>query len=83
MDYGIVGIIAGIFTTFSTVPQIYRVLKLKSAREISLLFTLSMAIGVFCWTLYGVLNHALPIILWNAVSFIFIGALIFAKLKYG
>ena len=82
MDYAIVGALAGIFTTFSTVPQIYRVLKLKSAREISLLFTVLLATGVSLWTLYGILNRAWPIILWNAISLGLIFTLILAKLRY-
>ena len=83
MDYSIVGIFAGLFTTFSTIPQIYRVIKLKSAREISLMFTVSMATGIFLWTVYGILNRSLPIVLWNAVSLCLIGVLISAKIKYG
>ena len=33
------GFLAGVFSTLSIVPQIIRVFRLKSAREISMLFT--------------------------------------------
>ena len=83
MNYQFLGLIAGFFTTFSIVPQLYRVIKLKSAKEISLLFTVILAIGVFLWWVYGILIGSLPIILWNAISFCLICGLIVVKLKYG
>ncbi len=70
MNYEILGFAAGVFTTFSLVPQIYRVYRLKSAREISLAFTLSMAFGNLLWLTYGILSGSLPIILWNIISFL-------------
>ena len=48
------GIVAGVFTTFAVVPQIIRVYKLKSAREISLIFTTSMLLGIVIWLVYGI-----------------------------
>ncbi|MGA3094328.1 MAG: SemiSWEET family transporter, partial [Dehalococcoidales bacterium] len=69
MNYELLGLIAGVFTTFSLVPQIYRVLRLKSSKEISLSFTLCMAFGNLLWLAYGILSGLLPIILWNIISF--------------
>jgi MtN3 and saliva related transmembrane protein len=83
MNYEIIGFVAGIFTTFSLVPQLYRVLKLKSAREISLAFTLGMAIGNLLWLIYGIGSGLTPIIVWNAISLCLAGGLILAKMKYG
>ena len=83
MSYEILGLIAGVFTTFSLVPQLYRVLKLKSAREISLWFTVSMAFGNLLWLAYGALARLAPIILWNVISFLLAAGLVTAKLKYG
>ena len=83
MNFEVLGFVAGIFTTFSLVPQLYRVLKLKSAREISLAFTLCMAFGNLLWLLYGLLSHLPPIILWNVLSLALASGLVAAKLKYG
>ncbi|MFC1865949.1 SemiSWEET family sugar transporter [Chloroflexota bacterium] len=83
MNYEFLGLIAGVFTTFSIVPQLYRVIKLKSAKEISLLFTIFLTFGIFLWLLYGILIESLPIIMWNAISFCLMCGLIMAKLKYG
>jgi MtN3 and saliva related transmembrane protein len=83
LNYELLGLIAGVFTTFSLVPQIYRVLRLKSSKEISLSFTLCMAFGNLLWLSYGILSGLLPIILWNIISFCLAGGLVVAKLRYG
>jgi MtN3 and saliva related transmembrane protein len=83
MNYEILGFAAGIFTTFSLVPQLYRVLRLKSAREISLAFTLCMAFGNLLWLAYGLLSGLAPIILWNVLSLLLASGLVIAKLRYG
>ena len=82
-NYQIIGFVAGVFTTFSLVPQLYRVYKLKSAREISLAFTLCMAFGTLLWLTYGILSGSLPLILWNVISFCLAGVLIVAKSRFG
>ena len=83
MNYEILGFVAGVFTTFSLVPQLYRVLKLKSACEISLAFTLCMAFGNLLWLLYGLLARLPPIIVWNILSLLLASGLVAAKLRYG
>lgn len=77
------GIIAGIFTTFALVPQIMRVYKLKSAREISLIFTLSMLLGIIIWLVYGIVLRLYSIIAWNIIGIMLNSWLLFAKFKYG
>lgn len=77
------GFIGGALVTCSLIPQVYRVIKLKSAREISLLFTILLLIGVGFWLAYGFALKLAPVILWNIISVLLIGGLLFAKLKYG
>ena len=47
------GYAAALLTTAAYVPQLVRVLRLRSARDISLPTFLMFAIGVFFWLLYG------------------------------
>jgi MtN3 and saliva related transmembrane protein len=62
------GLIAGAFTSFASLPQIIYVIKTRSMKDISLV-TLSMfAFGVSLWLCYGIVIHAVPVILWNAMS---------------
>jgi MtN3 and saliva related transmembrane protein len=79
----IFGLLGGALTTFGYVPQLVRILKLKSAREISLPFTLSFLAGATCWLVYGVLLSLMPVILWNSAGIIFLCMLLYGKLKYG
>jgi MtN3 and saliva related transmembrane protein len=77
------GYAAGVLTTFCYVPQIIRVFQLKSAREISFLYSIFLLTGVIIWLLYGIFLHLIPIILWNSIGFIMVGLLLLAKLIYG
>ena len=79
----IIGIVAGAFTTFGFIPQVIRVFLLRSAREISLPFTILFLVGVILWLLYGIAHHLTPVIFWNAASTILGAILLYAKLKYG
>ncbi|MDP2930986.1 MAG: SemiSWEET family transporter [Chloroflexota bacterium] len=83
MSGELLGFAAGVLSTFSVVPQLIRVFKLKSAREISTLFTLMLLLGIILWLAYGIYFMLLPVILWNAISTVLVGTLLAAKLKYG
>ncbi len=77
------GFVAGAFVSLSIVPQVIRVFKLRSAREISTLFTTLLLIGIFMWLGYGVFLGLVPVILWNAIGAIPVAILLYAKLRYG
>ena len=79
----LLGLIAGAFVTCSLIPQLIRVFRLKSAREISMLFTSLLLIGISLWLLYGIFLRLIPVILWNATAVILVALLLYAKLKYG
>ena len=77
------GWIAGAFVTCSLIPQLIRVFKLKSAKEISILFNTLLLIGVLMWLGYGIALELFPVILWNAIGAVLVATLLYAKLKYG
>ena len=77
------GYVGGILTTFCYVPQIIRVFRLKSAKEISLLFTILLLVGVVVWLFYGIFLSLAPVILWNSIAVVIVAALLYAKVKYG
>lgn len=79
----IIGLIGGALTTGSFVPQVIKVLRLKSAREISLSFNLLLIAGLMCWIVYGIWFNLLAAILWNAVTLALALVLLGAKLRYG
>ena len=77
------GFAGGAIITFSFLPQVIRVFKLRSAREISLLFTLLLLIGAIFWLVYGIYFGLPPVILWNSITAILVVVLTVGKLKYG
>jgi MtN3 and saliva related transmembrane protein len=77
------GLVAGALVTGSMVPQLVRVFKLKSAREISRLFTMLLLLGMIWWLAYGIYLRLTPVILWNAIGAVLVAILLYAKLKYG
>jgi MtN3 and saliva related transmembrane protein len=79
----ILGLVGGFFTTFAVVPQIMRVYKLKSAREISILYNTMMLLGILIWLAYGIILDLVPIIIWNIIGAVLILLLLLSKLRYG
>ena len=66
----ILGFIAGILTTTALVPQFIKSFQTRSTKDISLWMLVIFCTGVFIWLIYGILIHVLPIIIFNALSFV-------------
>ena len=77
------GFVAGALVTCSLIPQLVRVFRLRSAREISTLFTILLLLGIIIWLAYGISLGLAPVILWNAIGIALVAMLLYAKLKYG
>jgi len=77
------GFVGGVLVTAGLIPQVLKLYKIKSAVEISLLFTILTLVGMFCWLGYGILFGLFPVILWNAVGATLVATLLVAKLRYG
>ncbi|MFI8378317.1 SemiSWEET family sugar transporter [Leeuwenhoekiella sp. NPDC079379] len=78
----VLGIIAGVFTTIAVLPQVFKVIKTKSAEDISIWMFVCLLIGVGSWTLYGIVKEDWPIIITNGLSVLFNGIMVYIKLKY-
>lgn len=83
MEYvTLVGLAAAAITVSSLFPQLVKVLRTKSTKDISLgMFTLFCS-GVFLWFVYGILLKDLPIIVANFLGFIQAVVILAFKLKY-
>jgi MtN3 and saliva related transmembrane protein len=77
-----IGFIAATCTTAAFVPQLVRVVRLKSAREISLPTFLLFSVGVFLWLVYGINTGSRPIIASNAITLFLSLSILCLKLKY-
>ncbi len=77
-----IGFAAAFCTTVAFVPQLVRVLRLRSARDISLPTFLLFSIGVFLWLIYGIYIHSKPVIASNSLTLILSMSILILKLRY-
>ena len=80
---GVIGLIAGICTTVSFIPQIVKILKTRHAGDISLYMYLVLTTGILLWLIYGILLGKTPIIVANGTSFFLCLFIIMKRVEYG
>lgn len=68
MDENVLGIIAGILTSISMIPQLIKVIKEKSSENLSSIMIIILITGLSLWVWYGILQNELPIIVSNAFA---------------
>ena len=78
----VLGLVAGALCTASFLPQVIKIRKSKSAKDISLGMFVVFCIGVSLWAVCGIMVKSIPIIVANSAT-LFLSALILAmKIKY-
>jgi MtN3 and saliva related transmembrane protein len=77
-----VGFFAAFCTTISFLPQVIKVYKTKSTKDISLYMFLIFTIGTFCWLIYGIIESSIPIILANTITLILSSIILLYKIKF-
>lgn len=83
MLWTIIGITAATLTMFSFIPQIIKVAKTKSARDVSLLTLLQLSTGVCLWIVYGVYRKDAIIITANGITLVSLIILLLLYVRYG
>jgi len=78
----LLGVVAGVLTTISFLPQVIKAWKTKQTKDISLGMYSIFVSGVALWLFYGIAINDLPVILANAVTFLLAGFVLFMKIKY-
>jgi len=79
----IIGSSAAVFTMFSFLPQVIKVIRTKSARDVSVAMLILQNLGVSLWVAYGIARRDPVIILANSVSLLILLSLLFLYSKYG
>lgn len=64
----LIGSLAATLTMFAFIPQIFKVLKTKSVKDISLFTLLQFALGVSLWIIYGIHIKDAIIIIANLIT---------------
>lgn len=78
----IIGLVAGILTSSSMVPQVVKTIKEKKAEEVSLTMLVVLMLGVATWVVYGIIREDMPIIVTNSFSLLVNMTMIILRLKY-
>ncbi len=79
----LIGTCAATLTMFSFVPQIIKVLRNKSAKDVSLMTILQLSLGVTLWIAYGYYLKDPVIITANSVTLASLIILLFLYFNYG
>ena len=78
----LLGLVAGFLTTIAFVPQVMKIWKTRSAKDVSLPTFLAFSLGVALWMVYGIVKQEPPIVIWNAVTLVLAGGIVAMKLKF-
>jgi len=76
------GFTAAFCTTVAFIPQLVRVIRRRSAKDVSLPTFLLFSIGVFMWLIYGIDIGSRPVIASNGVTLILSVSILILKLRY-
>lgn len=79
-DY--VGYAGGFVSAITFLPQVIKIWKTKSVKDLSSLTLLFLFLNVSLWLVYGILVNAMPIMVTNGIVLSMIIAMIFFKWKY-
>ncbi|MCA5013317.1 MULTISPECIES: SemiSWEET family sugar transporter [unclassified Enterococcus] len=77
----LLGMIAGICTSISFIPQAIQTIKTKNTEGISLITYILFFIGVSSWVVYGALKWDLAVLLTNVVTLVPCSVILGLKLK--
>ena len=78
-----VGLAAGLLTTLSLVPQVTKIWKTRSAKDVSRKMFIAFCLGVALWLVYGVAKGDVPMMIWNSISLILALSILAMKLRFG
>jgi MtN3 and saliva related transmembrane protein len=82
MNYlDIIGLTAAFLGAISFFPQVLKVLKTKSTKDISREMFLLLTGSIVLWLVYGVLLHNIPIIIANFFGLIQVLIILFYKIE--
>jgi MtN3 and saliva related transmembrane protein len=76
-----IGLAAACLTTFSFLPQAFRIWRSRSARDVSLVMYLMMTTGSVMWLVYGVLIGSPSLIFSNGAGVLLVGSVLALKLQ--
>jgi MtN3 and saliva related transmembrane protein len=79
----VIGAIAACLTTLSFVPQAWLSFRTRNVSGISLSMYTAFTLGVALWLVYGLMLHAWPIVIANAITLVLAMLILGMRLVYG
>ena len=77
-----IGMFAAVLTTIAYVPQVAKIYRSKSARDVSFRMFSLLATGVSLWLVYGIMMRSAPLIFANGVTLALSLTVLALKIKY-
>ncbi len=75
------GMVAGLCTSFSFVPQVLKAWRHGDTEAISKRMYVAALVAYSLWIVHGLMIASTPVILFNALNLIFAGAILVLKLR--
>lgn len=77
----LIGFVAAILTTIAFVPQVIKVFRTRSTRDVSIGMYAFFTTGVATWFCYGVMIGSWPVMAANAVTLVLAGMVLVMKIR--
>jgi MtN3 and saliva related transmembrane protein len=77
------GVVAGLCSMISFIPQIMKIVRERDASGISLRMYVVTIFGFVCWTTYGALSGSWPVTVSNAICIVLTSTIFVLRLRYG
>lgn len=77
-----IGLVAGLLTTTAFIPQVWKIYRTKSGKDISGRMFSLFSFGLVLWLVYGILLRSVPLILSNVVTLILSLTILALKIRY-
>ena len=78
----IVGTAGGIVSSVTFLPQVIKIWKTKSAKDLSMGTLMFLVLNVSLWLLYGILTNLYPIIITNGIVLSMVFIMVYFKLTF-
>ena len=78
----ILGILAGCLTTGAFFPQVVHTWRTKDTKGLSPIMLCMSMIGNLLWIIHGIFINSLPLVISNAVTFVFVSSVLALFITY-
>lgn len=82
MAWDLIGYLGGFLIAVALTPQLIKIYKTKSTKDISYLWTLMLLAGLLLYVVFAVKNSIIPLMIFASVEAIMTVTLICFKIKY-